>query len=596
LGFVTLMQQAIADTAAYSDLPFWYFAVAGWLTGSAAMQQYAIDQCMARVNANPTGSPLSGDDFQHIEEVMLQTALVADCCYARLTPAQLGAIAAYVNGAMAYWNQQNANYWPFDSSHNNYWNNGHLACALAGVCTEGFNASAANWRTQFVDMSTNNFAVSYKPTAWSGPQLTEGHYYSTYVGNSAWAMRQYDAVLGTTLLADSGYSARETLNMSMYLLRPHLEEFWQVGSEPTRSNCAPFHDTSWSFWYQNIFLASQTAEAQVAKAILGVPAVANNANNFWSRASKGFDNFYWNTTGVPVAALSSKTDRMLNLPTPGAAVGMIRSAGGFDPATKPRAAIIFYNRKFNDTYPWAAAYSHGHCDVPGFQWGNGSDYLVVDPNECGPSGLEGEDGSKAYGRLANIVTLTLAGDLSGAGAFPRLVFPPEAGTSPVPYYYYSIDAQPYWTAATIYRREYVWLDDLQVVLVFDRVAAAGDTKTWRVHLSGAPTISGGVAMLTSAGGTAMKIYDLYSSSGSALQAIDLKGMNFGFSPLDQDVWELSQADSADDFRSLKVFAINNRVTAASVSTASGLYAAHLTIAGSSRTVTFFDDGTHATIA
>lgn len=158
----------------------------------------------------------------------------------------------------------------------------------------------------------------------------------------------------------------------------------------------------------------------------------------------------------------------------------------------------------------------------------------------------------------------------------------------IPHLYVQIDAQPYWTSATTYRRDYVWLDDLQVLVLFDRVVGP-DAKTWRLHVPAAPAISGSSASYL-AGGKAATIRSLLPA-GAAWSVENLRP-----SLTQRDVWRLSQADAAEDYTSLKVLDIDGRVTRSELATGAGSYEVQLGIGSTSdRVVRFFADGSHAEV-
>jgi hypothetical protein len=589
LGFITAMNGAVASRSSYSDISTWHLAVGGWLTNNSAMQDLAKRECLEMVRRKPGGSPLSGDQYQHIEEIIMNTALVVDCCYSRFTADERAEVANFVNGALTYSEGQDATFWPFGDPHNNYWNNRHLAVCVAALASQGWNPQAGLWQARFEAMS-EKFIEKYTPPYYSGPQVTEGHYYSAYVANSMWAMRQYDSVMGTRYLERISFTARDALNLALYQLRPHNGRFFSIGSEAANST-APFHSLIWVLWYQLMFMASGSVEARVAKTILQSKNVTGDAQNFWARSHKAFANFYWSISSIPAAPVSMKTDRRLVLPTPGGAMTHIRSARGWDTSTSGRAAIIFHCRT-----AWTGAdypgYSHANVDQPGFQWAQDDQWLALDPEVYGSSGVAAESGSSISSDFANIVTLSSAKYVANGG-YPVVLFNEDNTSQSVPHYYQSIDARPYWTMCSTYRREYVWLDDLQVVLIFDRVVTSGGvTKTWRLAVDGVPSISSSVATVTTPGGTNLQIRDLYSTSGGAWTAANLQGVG----SVQKAVYQLRQTDSANDFISLKVLSVNGRVTNAALERPdSNQFRVVATIGGATRVVSFFADGSHAVV-
>ena len=576
VGFLTLARATLANRSSYNDVPTWQLAFAGWLLNDTAMMQMARNEAMAVVNGSPGGDSGTGDNFQHVEDRLFMVAATADLAIGQFSASQLAQVATWVNGTLDNWNSKNLSFWPFDEPRNNYWQNGFLAHTIGGIATEGFNSRAAEWRTKTASMASK-FTNATTGANWSGPVQSEGHYYSAYVSHALWAMELYDGAMGTNLVGDSRLSIPSHLDLVMFQTRPHLLQFFEVGSEANNS-LAPFTQNTIDYWYHLINSGQFTAQAQQAKTIL-TTALADNGN-FWARNDKGFVNFYWNIRGVAGAPLSSKSDRMFVAPTPGAGLIGLRSSAGFQ--TNARAALMFANQFSSEP-----AYSHSNPDAPGFQWASGADWLVTDPEFYSNSGIIAEAGSGVYSDVSNIVTLA-GQNKNEDGSFPLIRYAEDNSTAAVPHYYTSIDAQPYWTSASVYRREYVWLDDLQVVAIFDRIVG-GSAKTWRLHVPAAVTINGANASYTINGKT-VTVRNLQATSGGAWSSQNLNG-----SLTQRDVWRLTQADSASDYRSVKVLDVGGRVSAATLATGSGYQEAQITIGGATRRVRFFDDGTHATV-
>jgi hypothetical protein len=167
-------------------------------------------------------------------------------------------------------------------------------------------------------------------------------------------------------------------------------------------------------------------------------------------------------------------------------------------------------------------------------------------------------------------------------------FAQDNSAQAVPHFYVQIDARPYWTSATTYRRDYVWLDDLQVVVIFDRIVGS-PAKKWRLHVPAQPTINGQVASYA-VGGKTVAVRDLLATGGGAWVAQHLRP-----SLTQKDVWRLSQDDASNDYRSLKTLDVGGRISSASLVAASGSYQAVLVINGATRRITFFDSGAQATV-
>ena len=570
VAFISLMQAARDDRSSrsYDDISTWQLAFAGWLLNDNSMLLMARNEAMALIG-NSTGDSGKGDDFQHAEERLLEVAATVDLAFAQFSAADLAKVATWVNGTLTNWNFQNGDFWPNDEPRNNYWQNGFLAHVIGGVATQGFNPQAANWRTQAEQMALK-FRNSTTGTNWGGPVQSEGHYYAGYVSHALWAMELYDAAMGTTFVADSTFSTANQLDLAMFQTRPHLTRFFSVGSEANNS-LATHTGVSLSYWYHLAHSGRYTTQARHAKSLLVV--AEPDSQNFWARNDKAFTSFYWNLRRIPAAALSTKTDRLMTTPSPGAGLIGLRSSAGFQ--TSARAALLFANQ-FN----FDAAYSHSNPDAPGFQWASGSDWLVTDPDYFGNSGILAEAGSAYLSDLSNIVTLA-GQQYSPSGNPPQIRFTQDNTSQAVPNYYVQINAQPYWTAASEYRRDYVWLDDLQVVAIFDRIVGA-PVKKWRLHVPALPTVIGRIATYT-INGKAVAVRDLLATSNSAWTVQNLRP-----AVTSQDVWRLAQDDASSNYRSIKVLDVGGRVSSASATTVGTSHQVDLVVNGASRRITFFD--------
>ena len=567
IGFLTLAQAAYNSRGSYNDVPTWHIALAGWLLNNTAMLQRARDEAMAIVSAAPSGDSGTGENFQHVEDRMLNVAAVVDLAYGQFSSTQLSQVATFVNGTLTNWNSQNLSFWPGDEPLNNYWQNGFLAHVVGGIATQGFNSQAAAWRTTTEAMARK--FITRATVGWSGPLQSEGHYYAGYVNHAFWALELYDAALGTNFVAQSQFSPAAHLDMVMYQTRPHLLNFFEVGSEANDAS-APHTFLSLAYWHHLISSGRSTPQAQQAKAILNYVM----PNTLWPRFSKAFANFYWSIRAVPTVTLAAKADRMYVAPSPGAGLIGVRSSTGFQ--TNARAALMFATHFGN-----SSAYSHANPDAPGFQWGDGADWLVTDPEYFNSSGVMAEAGTPNLSDVSNIVTLN-GYKQNGNGAQPQIVYAEDNTAAATPHFYTQINAQPYWTMTSTYRRDYVWLDDLRVALVWDRIVGS-PAKKWRLHVPASVTINGSVATYTVNGKT-VNVRNLLASSNGAWAVENTL-----------NVWRLSQDDSANDYRSLKVMDVGGRVSAATLTTGSGWYQASLTVDSKALAVRFYDDGRHAMV-
>lgn len=565
------MQGAVENRSYYADIPTFQIAFAGWLTGDDQMLGLAHDEVMALVNENPTGDQGRGTKYQHVENRVMMVAGTADLAYDYFSSEELTLVANWVNGTLENWNHQNTTYWPWDEPRNNFWQNGFLAHVIAGIATRDFNPRAAEWRALTEEMAAK-WIETTTPPLWQGPVQSEGHYYAAYVGNVLWGMQLYDAAQGTNFLNQSGFNAEEYLELLMFQTRPHLKHFFLVGSEANASD-ARHTGLAFRYWHQLIHLAGEDSQrARHAKNLLQV--ADDTSATYIGRNVRGFANFYWNIGSVASEPLDTKAERLYAAPTPGAGLIGLRSSLGFQ--IDACAAIMFANN-----FSVQPAFDHGNPDAPGFQWACGDDWIVTDPDFFHNSGILAEAGSGVLSDISNIVTLD-SQKANNAGDYPRIRHAENNLSSAIPHFYISIDAAPYWTHASHYQRDYVWLgDELKALVIFDRVDSPSQKK-WRLHIPVEPEITDSQAIY-SVGGRTIRIRDLNGEGWNV--------ENLGETLTVRDVWRLYQEAPEGDYRSVKVLDIDNLVLSASLDTDGSEYQVSLLTNQGEVTVRFMADGT-----
>ena len=472
-------------------------ALGAYLAADTAMMDRCVTRLMSGIAQQPDGVSGHSDEFQHAESVMLDTAFVADLCYARMTTAQLAAVARCVNGTCDNWRRENTTYWPFDDPLNNYWQNGFLAMVIAAVCTQGFNGRASEWRTEAARMAAA-FGSAIQPPRWplAGSAIqTEGLYYGMYLANALWALKLCDAAFGTHWYADSGYSTAAQLDMMLSAVRPHRNHFFEVGSEANDAQ-ASWTSTKYLGWAVHTFYEGDTATGRYAKAMM----VAAEPANYWRRADRLFMKLMFGLEHIQSVTLESKPERV----SVHAAAGLIGARSSW--AANGVAALMFANHT-----PDTPAYSHANPDAPGFQWCAGDQWIVTDPEYYGSSGIMAEAGNAQRAEWSNIV---FTGLQAGDGDRPQVRVAQSSRHIAV-----RIDASAYWGAQHI--RDYVWLDGLQVLVMRDRAVGR-----WQIHTppnASAPRIrvlSGQTVQTTNAAGTRRHHFQV---DGLAVAVLDING-------------------------------------------------------------------------
>lgn len=547
--WANLMASAYANRTGYNDIPNWQIALAGNLLGRADYCTQAVAEAQNIVSRDPSGANIrsTSETFLRIPELYDAIALPWAFCKPQTTAAQRAQWSGYLNAGLdAMW-VANGNYWPFDDPHNNYFHHYMYVTALVGVVTEGDNARASYWRGYYENKLNTRLIPAWTAPAWVGAGGSEGHYYDAYIFRALWTAHNYGKATGQNVVGRFGFTLGEYLNSELHSTRPDFSGFWQMGDEANTAS-APFTTNNRSLWL--LLMRLSPAQAGHAKTLL---ALSSTGRDYPGRNSRVW-NFAWSDRDVTALPLSSKTDTALTLPSSGRT--FIRT----DWTQQARGLVLFHNKVDN-----SPGESHDHVDAPGFQWSAGSTPLVVDPNAYGSSGIVGTQ-SNGGATIANIVRLPNA---TTSGGSPVLVTAEDNRGATIPHTYHAINAQPYWNNASTYRREYVTLDDLRVVIVFDRIVGGGD-KTWQIHVpaDGGPRVT-----------------NLFPAGALTTSAVS------GFSGVNA----IRQASTDADYRSLKVLDTGNRVQSATLAQGAGYLEAVVTIDGVTRRVRFFDSGAAATV-
>ena len=495
--FIALMREWSTSWPA-GEASLHQVALGAYLARDSVMMDRCVTRLMSGVAQQPNGISGHGDAFQHSEEVMLDTAFVADVCYARMSDTQLAAVARFVNGTCDNWRRENASYWPLDDPLNNYWQNGFLAMVVAGVCTQGFNPRAEELLAQASAMA-RAFATAILPPQWpvAGSAIqTEGLYYGMYLANVLWAMKLLDAATGSKTYEASGYSTAAMLEMMLSAVRPHRNHHFEVGSEANDAQ-ASWTSTKYLGWAVHTFFEGDTSVGRYAKAMM----VAAEPANYWRRADRLFMKLMFGLEHIQTVALESKPERV----NVAAAAGLIGARSSW--AADGVAALMFANHT-----PDRPSYSHANPDAPGFQWCAGDQWIVTDPEYFNTSGILAEAGQPARAEYSNIVVLP--GRQAGDGGRPQGRVAQSSRHIAV-----RIDATGYWGVQCI--RDYVWLDGLQVLVLRDRAAGR-----WQIHTppaASAPRVrvlTGQTLQTVSVAGTRRL---QFTTGGLAVTVLDING-------------------------------------------------------------------------
>jgi len=179
--FKSLVDQWVAGSDIWG-FSAWNAALLGQLTGSATYCTKAVATIEAQVVAAEAKiavnqAPLvAGDSYLEVGDLIGDLALVYDWCLPQVSSSQRSRWIAYANQAVwNVWNYTQAKWgsktipwsgWSVDNPSNNYYYSFLRATMLLGLATNGENAQAATWLTQFREAL--RFVSEYTPPVIDG--------------------------------------------------------------------------------------------------------------------------------------------------------------------------------------------------------------------------------------------------------------------------------------------------------------------------------------------------------------------------------------------------------------------------------------------
>jgi hypothetical protein len=597
---------------------------------------------------------------------------IYDLCYDLLTTGQRTQCINFLKN-FAYTIEAYSNkYWPvlYDpnhkaESHNNYWSSQTKALAIICIVTKGdLGTSDYNTILNYYLTRQSWYQNQYRLPKWQGVQSTESFWYSPVNIHHFEGTKLFDNAYGSNFSANKQWTFDSYIKYWLLGVNPAITRYMRQGDTPTvyGSKFQPIGATTW----KALMIAANNAEtaslgqiarkfvvdtfaARTAADPMGTPWYGTGYDGVkvrWSLTSSSvFDQYFYRDTAFTTSPISNFTDKYYAQPLPGGGTTLMRSAGTYAIGGTGRSAII-QNHQW-DTLNAQPAWSHATADAGSFLWYQADDEVVLSPNDFSYSGILGAlSYGLPYTDWFNLVTIdsesgyTYDGEppwaadpaetyyvskrLNGSGNNPRYINRVDGSAAAVPYYFQSLDLTKYFLNATLYTRQFVWLDDLQVLVLHDQVnTALSDPKTWRMHVYGSPAIAGSTVTTTTRGGSALVIRDLTSNGtftslnlykyydpnteGQTPTRYNSQALinNFlnGYAAVGSryyetryPVYRITQPYSGNNLYSCKVLSINGRCTAASQSAISGGTRVTVTINGESRTVDIFDNGSPPTVS
>ena len=469
-----------------------------------------------------------------------------------------------------------------------------------------------------------------------------------------------DNVYGSNFNTQKQFTFDDVIKFYMLSVNPAINRHMQIGDQPTfyTSKNPPIGASDWRMLIIAAYFAETPALGRRARKFVvdtfaSKPAADPMGVQYSDRGKpvwvdydgSAFLTFYYRDATFSVDPISNFTTKYHENPLPGSGQTLIRSTGTYAIGASGRSVIVE-----NHWWPFNKSQSsivHNVTNAGSFLWYQNDDEIVLDPNSFSYSGFLGKlSQGLPYPDWFNLVTLESESGYYDIGEppwatpptvpnpqklplgvenNPRYIARVNASGAGVPYYFQSLDLTGYFLNPTKYIRQFVWLDDLQVLVLHDQVnTGLADTKTWRLHVYGAPTIAGSTVTTTTRNGSAVVIRDLTSNGTFGSRNLykyfdpNTEGQTptsyNTFASLGPDmllannpigtrlfetrhpIYRITQPFSGNSLYSCKVISVNGRCTAASQSAISGGIRVTMTINSATRTVDVFDNGSNPVVA
>ncbi|MGE0789070.1 MAG: heparinase II/III family protein [Sandaracinaceae bacterium] len=551
-------------------------ALLGVLTGEARYCEHAVAETDAYVTdeeariAGGANAEVAGDSYLYVGDVVGDLALVYDWCADTVTEEQRDRWIAYANQAVwnvwhhddAVWNGNAFPWsgWSVENPSNNYYYSFLEATMMLGLATDGENAMAADWLTQFRTTKIQGELVPTFERDLVGGGSREGTGYGTAMRRLFWLYDVWEASTGEPI-ADLTDHARSSLAYLMHATTPTLDRLAPTGDHARDSTAALF-DYHRAYLLELIDLFPTAEAAGPAVSYLEACSVPEMGQPFQYL----YDFLYDPTvTAAPLASLHTVYHAV------GTGHLFARSAW-----TNDASYLAFIAGPYTE--------SHAHQDQGSFVLFSG-EWLAFDENVLSHSGIVQDT------TVHNLVRLERGGAplpmREGTTSTLRAVETDEELV------YFSADTAPAYRDDSITRvlRRLVYVRP-GVVVVDDRVTTtdASTAAIFAVNTPIDPTLTTGRATMTGARGRLDVFYALGASAPTetAWNAVDGAEYSGGFR-VD------ARASATGDAHFVTVLGIDGAVSAASASSAGGTTTATVTTGAGTLSVAFPDDGGPPTV-
>jgi hypothetical protein len=598
--------------------------------------------------------------------VSFHVGCILDLCYDLLSPAERTQAANFLKNFFDSVQRYAANSWPGPNdtvffTFSNFWTSQYKAQSIIPIVTKNILTNVENSAllTLLLERQAQYQEQSRLPKH-QGVRAAESCWYSPASISHFEGNLFLDNVYGSNFNTQKQFTFDDVIKFYMLSVNPAISRHMQMGDQPTfyTSKATPIGATDWRILMIAAYFAETPALGRQARKFvvdtfaskpaadpMGIPYSQNGKPQWIDYDGSAFITFYYRDASFSVDPISNFTTKYHENPLPGSGQTLIRSTGTYAIGASGRSVVV--ENKWWPVVKSQSSMVHNVANAGSFLWYQNDDEIVLDPNSYSYSGFLGKlSQGLPYPDWFNLVTLESESgyldigeppwsapptsgvpvkSILGGGNNPRYIARVNASGAGVPYYFQSLDLTGYFLNPTKYIRQFVWLDDLQVLVLHDQVnTGLADTKTWRLHVYGAPTIAGSTVTTSTRNGAAVVIRDLTSNGSFASLNLyryydpNTEGQlptrynalaNLGPDMLQASnpigtrlfetrhpIYRITQPFSGNSLYSCKVISVNGRCTAASQAAITGGIRVTMTINGATRTVDVFDNGSNPVVA
>jgi hypothetical protein len=553
----------------------WNAALLGQLTGNTTYCTKAVTAIEAQVVAAEAqiaanhAPAVAGDSYLEVGGMIGDLALVYDWCFNQTTSSQRTRWLKYADQAVwNVWHNTTAKWgsatipwsgWATNDPSDNYYYSFLRATMLLGLASKGEDAQADAWITEFHDTKIMNQLVPIFNADLVGGGSREGTGYGVAMRRLFELYDLWQATTGENLAIATGHTRASLLAM-LHQLVPTRDRVAPTG-DLSRDSTAAFFDYHRNYIQELIQQFPNDTLAKRAKTQLAASSLPTMGSGFMVAYDFVYDNA--NVTAQAIDGLNT------TYYAPG--IGELYARSGWDAhATWVNLIAGPYTQ------------SHAHQDQGSLMiYKDG--WLAFDAVINSHSGLTQETTAHGLVRITSNgqPVRQIANTISSLTALHQ-----GAG-----YTYAAANLTPAYngnSAVQKLQRELLYLLP-DTVVVFDRVqSTSGTTQTWQLAVPVAPSISGAIATISSAG-HALKVQKI---SGGTMATTAMTSVSSDYS----GGFRLDETMPGGDNRYLHVLSIDSAVSSTAVTGDSAHPGVTVRLSnGHTATITFTRDTTGATL-